>query len=89
LSDKPVVRELEIVNTGKQPLKIRRIYSLDAPAEFSIDHKEIKGGKNAKIKITLNPSALKGREILNARMLIISNAPANSTVGVRLVGEVK
>ncbi len=89
LSDKPLVRELEITNTGKQPLTIRRIYSLDAPAEFTIDHKEIKGGKKAKIKITLDPSALKGREMLNARMLIISNSPANSTVGVRLVGEVK
>lgn len=88
-SSQPVVREIEVINTGKQPLKIRRIYSLDAPAEFSIDRKEIKGGKKAKIKITLNPSALKGREILNARMLIISNSPANSTLGVRLVGEVK
>ena len=81
----PESRTFTLRNTGKSPLIIRRIYSADPGVSVAIDRTTIKPGKTATITATVNPAALSGK-ILNARVSLISNDPANPTATIRLVG---
>lgn len=76
-----------ITNTGKSPLLIRRIYSLDPAVAISYPKQKLKPGKSEKITITITPSEIAG-DILNTSLTVITNDPNNSRQEVRIVGEI-
>ena len=80
------IRTAVIRNIGKSPLKIRRVYTADRGVSVSVDRKEVKPGKEALVKVTVDPSALPGT-LLNARVAIITNDPFESNSSLRVVGE--
>ena len=84
----PITKEIEIKNIGKEALHLYRVYSLDEGIEVVVEKNKIKGGKSAKVKVTVDPSLLKG-ELLNARILFVANDPTNYQPIVRIVGEFK
>lgn len=78
---------IHLTNRGKDPLKIRRIYTQDAGLEVSTKSDSVKKGKSAEITVTATPEALaKG---INARATIITNDPSNPTITFRIVAEQK
>lgn len=84
-SGEPATRTTVISNSGRNELKIRRIYTTDPGITVSIDRTAVKKGKNAVITVTVDPALLPG-ELLNARINIITNDPANPTINLRAVG---
>lgn len=80
-----VSRTVEISNAGKSPLHIRRVYTADKGVSAAADTKTIKPGKKATITITADASKLPGA-LLNARISLISNDPANPVQTIRAVG---
>ena len=84
----PVAQKIVISNEGKNPLEIRRVYSVDAGVDASVGQTTVKKGKSAEISVTVDPSALKG-EILNARVTVMTNDPDNPVQTLRVVGELK
>lgn len=81
----PVTMKYDISNTGRDPLLIRRVYTADKGIRVSIDKTKIKRGQHAAVTVSVDPAALEG-EVLNGRISIISNDPANPTLTVRAVG---
>lgn len=88
LSQTPVTAEVEVSNTGKTPLNIRRIYTLDSGLEFSglKAGDKIKPGKSRILTIKVDPALLRGKELLNARLSIVSDSPTSSVYNIRVVG---
>ena len=78
--------EVEITNKGKSELIIRRVYSSDHGVSVSVSKDKLKPGKSAVIKVTVDTGEIPG-DILNARVAVICNDPANPTQIIRLVGE--
>lgn len=82
--------EFRITNSGKKPLAIRRVYTSDpAVTDIHLSAKNIKHGKTATLKITVDTARLKSAELLNARINIISNAPDSPNTVVRVIAELK
>ena len=84
----PITREFKVKNKGKDELKIYRVYSLDDGVSVKLDKSKIKGGKTAKVVVTITPSQLKG-ELLNATIKFVVNDPSNPQPVMRVVGELK
>lgn len=80
-----VSREFTISNRGKNQLIVRRVYSGDPGISAKIDKTKIKSGKSATITVTVDPAALPA-EMLNGRISIITNDPANPLLIIRAVG---
>ncbi len=76
---------LSISNSGTNPLIIRRVYTSDPGVYLSVDKTKLKKGKSATISITVEPSQLPA-QLLNARIIIITNDPDNPVRSIRLVG---
>lgn len=79
-------RTLTLDNTGRSPLKVRRIYTADPGIDVTIDRTEIKPGRSATITVTVDPSKIPG-ELLNARISLITNDPDRPTQTLRAVGQ--
>lgn len=77
-----------IENYGNNPLKVRKIYSVDPAISISHNSATIKKGKSMKVKVKVNPSKIDG-DMLNAKIMIITNDPANALTSIRAVGEAK
>ena len=77
---------LEITNTGKSPLKIRRIYTLDKGVSVKCGKNEIKPGKKVRLDIKIKPNEV--GELLNAKLVVITNDPEKPQYTVRLVGQI-
>lgn len=77
-----------IENYGDSPVQIRRIYSLDKGIDVTIDKDKIKKGKKSEITVTIDPTACPG-DILNSRLIVITNDPDRPQAIVRLVGQFK
>jgi len=77
-----------IENYGDDPLLIRRVYSLDPGIDVKIVKEKIKKGKKAEIEITIDPTACRG-DILNSRLIVLTNDPDRPQATVRLVGQFK
>ena len=75
-----------VTNTGKQPLELRRLWTAEPGVTITCDRTKVKRGKNATVTVTVDPSQL-GKTLLNGRLTIVSNAPAQQSTPVRLVGE--
>lgn len=86
LGTEPVTRTCTITNTGKSPLKIRRVYTADEGLSVAASADTVKPGKDATITVTVAPAGLPGA-LLNARISIITNDPDAPTTTLRAVGE--
>lgn len=75
---------IEITNSGKSNLKIRRIYTHDNGIDATCKKTELKPGKSTQIKINISPKELD--KILNAKLIIITNDCENPQQEIRLVG---
>ncbi len=83
-SKNSITQYFTITNTGKSTLAIRRVYSLDNGISISCDKQEIKKGKTAKVKVTVDTRVL--NNMLNAKIAVITNDPETPQQSVRLVG---
>ncbi len=84
-STTPIEHRIKITNTGRDPLIIRRAYSQDAAVTVKAPDGKIKGGKDAEIVVTYDPTA-QPEGLINTKLLIISNDPRVPTRTVRIVG---
>lgn len=78
-------RQFKITNRGDNTMIIRRVYSAEPGVTVSVDKNKVKKGKDAVVTVTVDPSQLPA-EVLDARVSIIVNDPANPTTIVRAVG---
>ena len=82
-----VSREVTLTNDGRSPLEVRRVYTVDRGVGVTIGRTTVKPGKSAVITVTADPSAISG-DILNARISVITNDPADPVRTIRAVGEI-
>ena len=87
-SDKKKKYSFEIKNYGKRPLKIRKIYCPNKNIGIKPVTGEVGKGGTRKISVTVIPNLLKG-DMLNEKIMIITNDPSHSQAFVRIVGELK
>ena len=85
----PIKVEFEVHNTGKSPLIIRRVQSID-PAIVSavLKSDKIKAGKSTKLTLMVDHSKA-ANDFVNARVTLISNSPDNPLAVVRVTAELK
>lgn len=89
VADRPVKLRLRISNSGSAPLKIRKISCADdAVGPVFLKKDTVKPSKSIDVEITVDPSKLAGKEMLNAKLIIIAADPVTPRTVVRLVGEV-
>lgn len=84
---KKLEKKFNVTNSGESPLILRRVYTYDPCITVKTDKNEIAAGKSATITVTVDPARLKGIDMLNGRITLISNSPDNPTENVRVVGE--
>ena len=84
----PVTKSLKISNRGKNPLVIHRIYSADSGISVKSQNKKIKRDHSSSVDITVDVRAIQG-DLLNGRIMIISNDPNSANLPVRVVGLIK
>lgn len=87
--DKPQVStEIEITNTGKSPLKIRRIYTLMPGVTFDIKRDTTIGaGKSRKVRVDVPAEALGKNKIATMAVNLVTNDPLTprTTVSIPIV----
>lgn len=82
----PLTAKVAFRNDGKSQLVVRRVYSTDPGVKVNVSKPIVKPGKSAEIKIEVDPRQIPG-DILNYRVALITNDPANPTQTIRLVGQ--
>lgn len=87
-ADGMATRTITLMNTGKSPLLVRRVYCTDPAITLEVPSRKIKPGKEMNILVTVDPAQVPG-DILNARVNIIVNDPEQPGSAVRVVAEVK
>lgn len=83
----PVTAEFTITNTGKSPLKIRRIYTTDPGIAIRCKATTIKPGKHAPVTLTVTPPS--DATLLNARITVITSDPLTPLQTLRLVATLR
>lgn len=83
-----VSRSIDISNQGKDQLIIHRVYSIDKGIVPEISTNKIKKGKTAQLTVTVHPEQLSS-DVVNARVVIISNDPAEPMLSIRISGMLK
>lgn len=81
-------KQVSLTNEGRDRLEVRRVYCTDSGVSVEIDSVSLKRGKAAQIKIKAEPSEIVG-EILDARVIVITNDPENPVRTIRVVGEIR
>ncbi|MBR6489482.1 MAG: DUF1573 domain-containing protein [Muribaculaceae bacterium] len=79
---------MQITNTGKSDLIVRRVMALDKAITAKCDNTRLKPRASTTITIKVNPAKVDGN-ILNSQFTIITNDPFNPTNVVNVVGEIK
>ena len=85
-SDSIATATVNIANSGKSTLNIRRIYTLTPGISIFCEKTKIKPGKSAIVDITAHTAQL--GNIINSKLLIITNDPATPQQAVRIVGTI-
>lgn len=89
VTGKPVKLTLTIANKGRSAMKLRRVYTTDGALRLRLPKSdEVKPGKTVSIGVEINPSMLAMRDMLNSRIIVVTNAPSGPRTSVRVVGEV-
>lgn len=81
-------RTVRLTNAGRSTLNIRRVYSADSGVTAAAAATELKPGKSTDITIDLAPAATSS-DIVNIRVMLITDDPRNPVQPIRLVGTVK
>lgn len=76
-----------LTNQGRSNLEIRRIYTTDPGVTVTVDRTTVKKGREAVITVTVDPAVLPGR-LLNARISVVTNDPANPVRTLRAAGQI-
>lgn len=84
-SSSPITKSIELTNRGKNPLKVRRVYSQDPAVEAKVSSQTIKKGKKASLTVTFDPS-IQPSGIINTKLTLITNDPTQPTTTIRIVG---
>lgn len=85
--DAPTVRTwFEVTNTGKSPLKIRRVYTLTPGISFDVKRDEtVKPGKTVRVGVVLHKSLLPANRLVSAAVItVVTNDPLNPRTTVTL-----
>lgn len=88
-TDSPRRESFTITNRGKSPLIIRDLTCADRAVAVDMKTRTIRPGKSARVEVTVTPSLVRSRELLNARIIIIANDPSHPSTTVRVVAEMK
>lgn len=83
--NEPVEKTIQIKNTGKSKLVIRKINNESEIVETSLKKTQVSPGKSTELKVKIFPARMKNN-ILNHRLFIITNAPETPTVSLRILG---
>ncbi|MDE5423121.1 DUF1573 domain-containing protein [Ancylomarina sp. DW003] len=75
-----------IKNTGKSDLLIRKTKASCGCTAIAPQSKIIKAGETSELKVVFNSRAKRGRQ--NKRITVITNAPKNSSIDLRVMGNV-
>lgn len=84
----PKTATFTVKNSGQDPLVIRRVYSADPGVIATVSSTKLKKGKEAVVTVTVDPRQVAG-DTVNARVVVISNDPAEPVMPVRVVGIIK
>lgn len=80
-----VVTSFSITNTGKSPLKIRRLYTRTLGVVTDIKKGEtIKPGKSRTVKVTIPPSVLDDTDATSIMLTLVSNTPGKPKTTVTI-----
>ncbi len=82
-------QQFTITNAGKQPLEIRRLQTSADGVGATASATRIKPGKSAAVTVTVAPTLLQGKPLLNETLTVITNDPSQPVQLVRLVGYAK
>lgn len=89
----PIVREFTITDTGHDALAVRRLFTPDKALAVKASSMKAKHGRKITVSVSLIPSLLtegqKAEGIINSRITLITNDPANPTQIIRVVGQIK
>ena len=78
-------KTLKITNTGHSPLSIHKVSNGNRTLKLKLKRNTIKPGKSTELVIETDPSMAR-TNILNCRLMIISNDPEKPSVPVRVLG---
>ncbi len=78
-------RTFTITNTGNQSLLIRKISNDNRILEVSCKKGELKPGKSVKVTVNCDPSLTRSN-LLNTRLMVITNDPDRPFIPVRVIG---
>lgn len=89
----PIEREFTITDTGHESLAVRRLFSADKSLAIKASAMKARQGRKITVNVALIPSLLnegqKAEGIINSRITLITNDPANPTQIIRVVGQIK
>lgn len=85
---KSVEKTIQVTNTGKSTLVIRKIDPVANFTTVEISKRSIPVGKSAELTVTVDPAKIPDG-VLNSRITLISNAPASPVMNIRVTGVVK
>lgn len=83
--DEPLHAVLKLENKGKSELRVRRVYTNAPGVSVSVKSDKVKKGKSTDIIIDVDPRQLPS-ELLNARIIVITNDPEDPEQIIRVVG---
>lgn len=83
-----VTARFEIVNKGRSPLSVRRLWTPAHGVTATSDTQTVKPGKRTTVTVKFD-TRLFGKPLLNDKLTIITNDPANPSQVMRIVAEVK
>lgn len=83
-----VEKEVEITNEGHSPLIIRKIGNETPVLKIKLGKKKIKPGKSTRLKIEVDPSKSRSN-LINYRLIVITNDPHNSSQVIRVLGRLE
>ncbi len=82
----PATRTFTIINKGKDPLIIRRLWAPEGEGiTVKADKLELKRGKKATVTVTVDPARQQGN-MLNVPLTVMTNDPETPRATVRIVG---
>lgn len=87
-SSQEITQSFTIENNGKNPLMVRKVYTVDKSISIYPQSATIKSGKSTTFKVKVIPSKNED-EMLNAKIMIITNDPSSALTSIRAVGELK
>lgn len=79
---------IQITNTGKSDLIVRRVMALDKAVTAKTDSTRLHPKATATVTVKVNPAKVDGN-ILNSQLTVITNDPTDSRLTVKLVGEIR